>query len=185
MPLDGSKVKVGPGYLYGHLTVGAPEPVDLTTPWTTVDPGYFQFGYTDGGHQVNINPKFDAIAVEEELTPVRYEENLREIGMDFALAEMTARNLQIVHNGGTIVTGTGIVTFEPPVTGQVTRIVIGWQSLDNEERWVFRKCVQTGSIGIARKKSPNKATLPASFMCETPSGAVRPYKAIYDTRVAS
>lgn len=185
MALDGTKVKVGAGYLYFNTNLSSTEPTDLVTAWATVDAGWLQLGYTDGGSQANINPKFDPIDVEEELTPVRYEENMREIGMDFALAEMTARNLQIVHNGGTLVTGTGIVTFEPPVTGSVTRIKLGWQSLDNEERWVFRQCVQTGSIAINRKKSPNKATLPASFRCETPNGATRPFKAIFASRVAS
>lgn len=174
---DPTKVKVGPGLLYFGPT-DATEPVDLTTPWATVDADWVPVGYTEEGHEATVEPKFEPIEVAEELTPIRYDETSREITVAFEAAQMTVDNIAKALNGGSIVTGTGIVTFEPPELGSVTRVKIGWESDDHEERWVFRQCVQTGAVKMSRKKAPDKATVPMEFMCEKPSGA-KPFKAIF------
>lgn len=175
---DPTKVKVGPGTLY-FGPVGAAEPTDLTTPWATVDPLWVPVGYTEEGHSATMTPTVEAIEVAEELTPVRYEETKREVGLGFAAAQMTVENIQKALNGGTITTGVGIVTFEPPELGVVTRIAIGWESQDGEERWVFRKCLQSGAVEIARRKAPAKATVPMQFNCEKPAANVQPFMAIF------
>lgn len=104
----------------------------------------------------------------------------------------TAFKLSLTPGGSAIVlTGDGsftglaevlsrVVTFEPPAIGTETRVMLGWESFDKQERWVFRKCFQTGNVETARKKAPDKALLPVEFSLETvPSLA--PFKAIIDS----
>jgi hypothetical protein len=73
-----------------------------------------------------------------------------------------------------------IVTFEPPAIGTETRVALGWEAFDKSERWVFRKCFQTGSVETARKKAPDKSLLPVEFSLETVTG-IAPFKAIIDS----
>ena len=43
-----------------------------------------------------------------------------------------------------------------------------------------RKCLQTGDVAIARRKAPDKATIPCSFMLEIVAGGGKPLTAIFD-----
>ncbi len=84
-------------------------------------------------------------------------------------------------NGGTVVTtGTGastVKTYEPPTdTATPTEIKIGWESFDGKERYVFRRCLQTGDVTVGRKKAPDKTLIPVTFRCmKTLTGAL-PFK---------
>lgn len=74
----------------------------------------------------------------------------------------------------------GLIVFEPPEAGEEVRVALGWESQDHTERWVWRKCVQTGNVEIARRKAPAKATIPCEFALEIVAGGVKPFKAIFD-----
>lgn len=175
-----TEVRVGPGRLY-IAAVGATEPTDLTTAWAAA---WTDLGYTEEGHVFNASPTFEPVTVAEEVDPISYQATGREMRVDFALAQVTAENLKRALNGGTVTTGTGIVTFEPPVPGAEVRCALGWQALDAKERWVWRKCMQTGEVSIARRKAPDKGTIPMSFMCEMVVGGGLPFKAIFDTTLS-
>jgi hypothetical protein len=175
-----TEVRVGPGRLYA-APVGSTEPTDLVTAWAAA---WVDLGYTEEGHVFSASPTFEPVTVAEEVDPIKYEATGREMRVDFALAQVTATNLSRALNGGTITTGTGIVTFEPPAVGAEVRVALGWQSLDNKERWVWRKCMQTGSVDIARRKAPDKGTVPMSFMCEIVAGGTAPFKAIFDATLS-
>lgn len=173
---DPTKIRVGPGRLL-VAAVGAAEPADLTTPWGVP---WTDLGYTDEGHSFAASPSFEPVEVAEEIDPIRYEPTGREMRVEFALAEMTAQNLSYALNGGDVTSGTGIVTFEPPDPGEEIRVALGWEARDGKERWVWRKCLQTGDIEIARRKAPDKALIPCSFMCEIVAGGAKPFVAIFD-----
>lgn len=172
-----SNVKVGPGIIY-IAPVGSTEPTDLITAW---DAAWVELGYTEAGHRFAYTPAYEPIDVAEELDPIRYESTGRQLSVGFSMAEMTARNLQIAFNGGTItpsgVAPNEIVTFEPPDLGAETRVAIGWESDDGNERWVYRKCLQTGTSEMARAKSPAKTVIAADFRLEVVSGT-KPFLAI-------
>lgn len=175
-----NNVKVGPGLLY-IAPVGVAEPVNLTTPWATVDANWVAIGYTEEGHEFSSEPNFEPIEVAEELNPIRYEENTKNEMLSFNAAEMTVTNLQRAFNGGTVTTISGtVVRYNPPAIGAAVRCAIGWESNDAEERWVFRKCVQAGNVTIARKKSPDKALIPMEFRLEVPTTGT-PWTSIIDT----
>lgn len=169
-------VKVGPGWLR-IAPVGTDEPDDLTTAW---DEAWVLLGYTEGGHRFAYTPSFDPIEVAEEIDPIRYEPSNRQLGVGFSMAEVTARNLQIAFNGGTITSvGTPAthVTFEPPDLGEETRVAIGWEAANANERWVYRKCLQTGTSELPRAKAPAKTVIPADFRLEVVQG-IKPFLAI-------
>ena len=97
--------------------------------------------------------------------------------------EITARAVQIALNGGTITaSGTGATSidkFEPLAFGVTeTRVMIGWQSDPGDERWVWRRCLQTGTVAIARQRGAAKGTIPVNFSLETPSGGAKPFMSI-------
>lgn len=178
---DPTKVRVGPGILK-VAPVGTAEPADLTTAWGVA---WVDLGYTEEGHTFSMSPSFEPVEVAEEIDPIRYEPGGREMSVEFALAEITALNLSRALNGGTLTTsGAGaaqITTFEPPNPGAEVRLALGWEALDKSERWIWRRCLQTGDVEIARRKAPDKATIPASFMLEIVAGGLKPFKAIFAT----
>lgn len=163
---DPTAVRVGPGVLY-IAPIGSTEPTDLVTAW---DAAWVELGYTDEGSSFTFENTFEDVMVAEEYEPVEVLQTARQINLSFAAAELTADNLQTAFNGGTITSGTGIVTFEPPAAGDSTPVMVGWEADDALERWVFRRCVQVGSVEIQRRKAPQKALIPMQFRATKPSG---------------
>lgn len=174
---------LGPGSLY-IAVLGTPEPADLTTPWATVSANWLQLGYTAEGSTFNYSVDSENVEVAEELDPVAVALTSRELSLAFALAEVTAKNLQRALNGGTITTGAGIVTFEPPDLGEELRTMLGWESEDHSERWIYRKCLQVGNMEMSRAKGAAKATIACDFKLERPTAA-KPFKAIMTTARAA
>jgi hypothetical protein len=170
---------LGPGKLY-IAVLGTPEipDNDLTTPWESVSVNWIPLGYTAEGSTFNYSVDSENVEVAEELDPVAVALTSREMNIDFALAEITARNLKVALNGGTITAGVGAVTFEPPALGEEVRTMLGWESEDGTERWIYRKCLQTGGMEMARQKGAAKATISCSFKLEKPTSGAAPFKAI-------
>lgn len=158
---------LGPGYLYlGPL--GTDEPTDLTTPWASVDPAWTELGYTNEGSEFTYELSSEPIEVAEELDPVAIALTGRNMGVNFALAQITATNLKVAMNGGTITSGTGIVHFEPPALGDEVNVMIGFESEDHSERWIYRQCMSQGQIGIPRRKGADKALINCEFLMTKP-----------------
>jgi hypothetical protein len=170
-------ISLGPGYLY-IAPLGTSEPTDLATAWASVAAAWVQLGYTDDGSSFTYEISSDSVEVAEELDPVKVALTGRSPKLSFALAEVTATNLKRALNGGTITSGTGIVTFEPPDLGSEVRTMIGFESEDHTERWVYRQCLQTGNLGMDRKKGSTKTTIACEFSLEKPPSAT-PFKAIF------
>lgn len=178
-----ANLALGPGSLYAAV-LGTPEPTDLTTPWATVSAAWIALGYTEEGSTFNYSVDSENVEVAEELDPIAVALTSRELSISFALAEITAANLKLALNGGTITSGTGIVTFEPPDLGEETRLMLGWESEDHTERWVYRKCLQVGGIEMSRAKGAAKATIGCEFKLERPAAA-KSFKAMLATARAA
>lgn len=254
------EIRLGAGALYVDRTRTAPEPADLTT---VLDPLWVGLGYTEEGSSFSVSISADGVEVAEELEPVLYPVSKREMKLTFALAQVTANNMQLAMNGGTVTAsdvttaigtatevaatdvitasathnlavgdrvkfgstqapvtagviyyviavpssttfkiattagGTSvdfvadgslgtvvkvadrIVTFDPPDLAQsITRVNFLWVSDTGAEAWIFRKCLQTGTVEMARKKTPTKTTIPMEFRVEKQFG-IKPYRAIF------
>ena len=179
---DPLAVRVGPGVLY-IAAIGSTEPTDLSSAW---DQAWTELGYTDQGSNFVFEQTFEDVLVAEELEPIATLQTARQININFALAEMTAANMQRALNGGTVSVNGSVTSFEPPAAGDYTRVMLGWEADDGFERWVFRNCIQVGSLDIPRRRAPEKSVLPMSFRANTPANddhgnAVKPFIAFFDT----
>lgn len=168
-------LSIGPGHLKIAASLSTTEPTDLAGAWAA---GWLDLGYTDDGSEFTVETKFEDVNVAEELDPAAILATARTITAAFALAEVTATNLKRVLNGGTITAGSGCVFYDPPVLGGEAYCMLGWESDAADERWIFRKAIQTDKVTVSRKKAPDKATFPASFRCIKPP-SLGPFRVIY------
>ncbi|TVQ65060.1 MAG: hypothetical protein EA379_00470 [Phycisphaerales bacterium] len=152
-------VRVDPGWLY-IAPLGSDEPDGYDGEWPE---DWVPLGYTDQGPEFVMEQTFERVRVAEEIDPVATMQTERNTTVNLAAAEITARNLQVALNGGTIEVADGTVTFEPPAPGETTYLMVGWDATDGLERWVFRRCVQTGNVTIPRRRAPDKAVIPMAF----------------------
>jgi hypothetical protein len=173
---DRTKIRIGPGRLLAAPVLTA-EPADLTAAFNVA---FLDLGYTEEGSVFTISPEFEDVEVAEEIDPIDILPTGRAMTVEFALAELTAINMQYVLNGGTITTGTGLKTFEPALASAApTYLALAWEDTlaAHKERYVWRRCIQTGDIEISRRKAPDKATLNASFRVALPASGP-PFKYI-------
>lgn len=162
----------GPGTLK-VAPLGTAEPATLAAAW---DGAWVDLGYTHEGHAFTFTTETEEIEVAEELLPVA-EVDVKQTGtVEFVLAEVTASNLERACNGGTIVSGGGFVTFEPPAPGSSNTRMYAWQATDNTERIVWRKLRNTGDMEIARRKGAEKAGIPMELKLLSPGSGIKPWK---------
>jgi hypothetical protein len=170
-------LSLGPGYLYAG-PLGTTEPSDLEAPWQQVSLGWIFLGYTDAGSEFDYALSTSPVNVAEELDPVVNATDGRTSTVTFVLAQLTATNLKLAMNGGVITQSTGVVTVEPPDLGTEVRTMLGFESEDHTERWVYRQCLQTGTMKIVRAKGANNATIATTFSLEKPATGSRLFKAL-------
>lgn len=165
-------ISLGPGTLKTAV-LGSLEPASLTAPW---DGAWVDLGYTHEGHTFTFATDVEEVEVAEELMPILYTSVKQTGTVEFMLAEITATNLSRALNGGTILTPGGYVTFEPPTLGQEVRRMYGWESTDAQERFVWRRCLNSGDVAIQRRKGSDKAGIPFSLNLEVPGVGIKPFK---------
>lgn len=166
-------ISLGPGTLKTAL-LGTPEPASLTAPW---DGGFIDLGYTFEGHAFKWTQETEEVEVAEELLPIDEIDTKQVGGVELILAEVTAFHFQLACNGGTILTPSGYVTFEPPLPGTVaTKRMYGFESTDGTERIVWRKVRNAGELEMSRKKGADKAGIPLSLKLLSPGTGIPPWK---------
>jgi hypothetical protein len=173
---DPDAVVLGPGLLYvGPVT--AADPTDADTALPTTD--YRPVGYTEEGSSFAYETSTEDVTVAEENDPVRTIPTGTTSTLSFSMAEMTWQNLLLALNAGSSVAATpptAPTLIEPVEQGSEQRVKLIWDS-DYGSRWIFRQCIQSGTLTIDRKKAPDKGLLPVEFKCEKPSGKA-PFAAI-------
>jgi hypothetical protein len=159
-------VRVGPGALYA-APLGTEEP-GPSGAWPSA---WVPLGLTTDGSTDTLDRATADVVAAELFEPVATYTTSQTETVAFTLLNLTARNLQMALNGG-LVTPTaaaGFVEVEQPEPGMEQRVMLGWDAADGKERSFWRKCVQTGSIAIARQKAPNASTVPCAFRAEVPA----------------
>lgn len=173
VPIDA--LALGPGYLYAApLLTALPTNTVAGSVFTDVWPvAWILLGATDKGSEFSYELSTDEVEVAEFLDPVAYTSTKRSSGLAFDMVQISATNMKRAFNGGTIVsTGSGATLLSkltPPDVGAEVRTMIGWESQDNTERLVGYQCLQTGKIGVGRRKGSDKATLGMDFKFEKPA----------------
>lgn len=158
-----------PGKLF-IAALGTTEPTTVTAAWPA---GWVPLGYTDEGSAFNYELSKDNVEVAEELDILARVTTGRDASVEFALAEITKRNLTIAFNGG-IVLGDGLAwTIEPPDLGSEASVMLGWDAMptvgSNDLRIIFRQCSNGGSLGLENRKGATKSTLAMNFQLEKPA----------------
>jgi hypothetical protein len=147
-------ISLGAGKLK-YAPLGTTEPSDLVTAWVS---GWVDLGYTHDGNQFSYALDTDKVEVAEELDPLQIVPTGRAIQVKFILAEITASNLKRALNGGTITTGSGFVTFDPPTITGAVRAMYGWESDDLQERWIFRQCLSRSTVRRAPTRPGSRSS---------------------------
>jgi hypothetical protein len=171
-------ISLGPGYLWWSL-LGTTEPVDLVTPWFEVDNSWVKIGYTKQGSEFDYQLSTGAVEVAEELDAIKMAPTGRTSSVTFEMAQLTATNLSIAMNGGTIADENGLVVFEPPDLGEEQRAMLGFEAEDHTERWVWRQAIMDGALKIARQKGNTNATMACQFSLERPQSGAKLFKALF------
>lgn len=169
-----ANVRYGAGTLY-IAALGSTEPTSISTAW---DQAFIKLGFTEAGSTFTYTPAVTALDVAETYDIIKNIVTGRTMKLAFSLAEMTYTHLVAALNGGVVAAPGGNVTFEPPDLGSEVRVMFGWDSLDLQERWIFRQCFQTGAVAIARQKTA-KYLLPVDFTLEAPATGLKPFKAFF------
>jgi hypothetical protein len=175
---NAAAAQVGPGTLY-WAPLGTAEP---TAPTATLDAAWLQIGFTETGSQFVVNRTVTDLLVAEQLDPIKVVTTARSITAEFNLAEMTAKHLQMVMNGGTLATSGSYTTFTPAATGAETRAMLLWISDDTQEMWLFRQVIQVGTITRQNRKGA-LATFTAQFRAEIPASNAAPFESWFLTSV--
>ncbi|HEY5055471.1 MAG TPA: hypothetical protein VII58_04880 [Acidobacteriaceae bacterium] len=163
---DPLTVSVGSGTIY-YAAIGTAEPATLTGAWVS---GWINVGYTEKGTTFTRGVTATDIDVAEEFYSIGEVITGYTGTIDFALSQMTAENMSIAFNGGTITTNIVDVYFDPPAAGAEVYAMLGWQSNDGTERYIWRKVIQTGATATSRQKVLPQALIPVSFkMFKPPS----------------
>jgi hypothetical protein len=172
-----------PGFLF-WAPIGTAEPTHAVTASVFSDAWagtWIRLGATEEGSAFNWQTSFDPVTVAELLDPVKYVTTGRTGSVVFALDDFHSNNVKRAINGGTLTTtgttGTTMTTLTPPALGAEVRCMLGWESQDGTERFIFYQCINTGQLSIARRKGSDNANLAIEFQLEVPA-AGQPWKYI-------
>lgn len=158
-------VQLGPGLLY-VAPLGTAEPTSASA---ALSSAWREVGYTEEGSAFTYEITSEAINVAEEFDPIRYATTGRAASIAFQMAEITRRNLALALNAGANAADDGS-SFEPPAPNTELRVMIIHEPDEPASRWLFRQCLQTDAVEIARRKAPDKALIPVTFRLEKPTG---------------
>jgi hypothetical protein len=112
----------------------------------------------------------DAVEAAEYVDPLLNVITGRTVTAAMELYQIQLTNFKRVFNGGTLATtGSGttlLSTYTLPGIGAEVRCQIGWEANDGTERWWAMSAINTGSVGIQRKKGADNASLPVTWTME-------------------
>jgi len=173
---DAANISTGPGILW-QAPLATVEPVDHAVVWPS---GWVRIGYSAEGHQASIALTIANVEVAELFEPVKRVTTGRDIRVGFAMAEITLSKLKLGLNGGLVTPMAGAPSpgswLEPPAVGAEVRTMLGWDSEDGQERIIWRKCIQAGTLTTPRRKGADFARFPVEFALETPAGGLAPFR---------
>ncbi|MEU1761672.1 hypothetical protein [Micromonospora sp. NPDC005652] len=177
------QIKTGPGIIR-YAPLGTTIPTfsatanKITGTWTS----WLDVGATDGGMTYAESADTADITVAESLYPVRIVTTGKTGTVSFTMNHLSDLNWKLAMNGGTITTtGTGATklnTYVPPLVGAEVRVMLAFQSLEDDEVIVWPQVFNTGSVEVERGTYETKAGLPVEFSVELPDPLIMttPYK---------
>lgn len=177
------QIRTGPGKIY-YAPLGTAIPTftaaasKISGAWTT----WIEVGATEGGMTYTEDTSVESIRVAESAYPVKRVTTEKDGSISFSMAHISDLNWKLAANGGTVATsGTGATklnTFIPPLIGSELRVMLGFQSADDDEVLIWPQVFNGGSMEIVRGSLETMAVIPVEFGVELPDPVVltTPYK---------
>lgn len=178
-----AQIKTGPGKIY-YAPLGTAIPAftaalsKIVGAWTS----WLEVGGTEGGLTYNESTSTEQIRVAESAYPVKIVTTEKAGSIAFSMAHLNDLNWKLAMNGGTIVstgaTTTKLNTYVPPLVGSEVRVMLGFQSVDDDEVLIWPQVFNGGSVEVVRGTLESMAAIPVEFGAELPDPAVltTPYK---------
>lgn len=176
-------IKTGPGLIrYAPLGTAIPTVTAVASKVVATWTSWVSVGSTEEGLTYSESTDTEDISVAESPYPVKVVTTGKSGTVEFGMAQVDTLNWKLANNGGTIVTTgtttTKLDTFIPPLVGSEVRIMLAFQSQDDDEIIIWPQCFNSGGFEAARASISTKHLLPVSFAVELPDPAVltTPYK---------
>jgi hypothetical protein len=177
------QIKTGPGIIrYAPLATVIPTFTaaanKLTGTWTN----WLEVGATDEGLSYSESTDTEDVRVAESLYAIRTQTTGKTASVSLSMSHISDLNWKLASNGGTLtVSGTGATkmsVYVPPLAGSEVRVMLGFQSLDDDEVIIWPQVFNTGGFETARAGFADKHVLPVTFSVELPDPAVMttPYR---------
>lgn len=177
------QIRTGPGLIrYAPLGTTIPAVTAAASKVVATWTNWLEVGATEEGLTYSESTDTEKIRVAESVYPVKTVTTGKEGTIAFSMAHLNDLNWKLAMNGGTIVstgsTTTKLNTYVPPLIGQEVRVMLAFQSADDDEIIVWPQVFNGGSIEVVRGTLETMAALPVEFSAELPDPAVlsTPYK---------
>jgi hypothetical protein len=168
---DPEQVQIGAGSLY-VAAIGTTDPANIAAV-TGASATFREVGWTEDGSAISFTTTNEKIFVEEEFYPVKTAVTEVVATIAFVMAQSTRRNLALALNAGHNEANDDTL-LEPPNPGEELRVKL-IHVTDAGAMYIFRRCLQTGTIELGNQKAPDYKKIPVTFDLEKPAGAVKPW----------
>jgi hypothetical protein len=181
-PITPAAVKTGPGRLrYAPLGTTIPTIVPTASKYTAIAwTSWVDSGSSDAGITYIESTETAEIKVAESVYPIRVVTTGKSSRIAGVLNEITDVNWKFVNNGGTATVtgsaGTKQTEYSPPTAGNEVRVMLAFQSYEDDEIIVWPQVFQVGSLEVVRGTLETKAGLSFEFSAEQNSVYTTPYK---------
>lgn len=169
--------RYGPGKIYA-APFGTAVPTSLSS---TLDPAFILLGNTVDGSTFTYQIQTADLMIEESYVATAVAATGVTETLAFNLADYTANHLNAAFNNGIVASPSGNASVTAPALNNETRLSIVWVSDDGLERWYWRKCINTGSVALARRKAPNVTTIAFNMRVEDPLGGLTRWDGFLDS----
>ncbi len=160
---DTDLVQAGVGTLYvADLGTAVP-----TSASGTIPNGWREIGYTDTGATIGTETETEEIEVAEEASPIRTVVIKISGTLEFAMAQVTAKNLALALNLGANVSDSS-TSIAPPEAGEDVSVMLMLDSAQGA-RWIFYSGKNSGGLSLERVKT-GKTLIPVTFSIEKVTG---------------
>ena len=179
MGVNVTNLILGPATLYTGV-FGSAEPLDSQVTGTPATSAWSDAGGTLGGLKLSINQTYTALQVDQVVDFVGRRLTARDIQVITQLAEPTLQNLQMVLNGGTVVTAAGQNTYDPATALSATQplynalIFDGWGPNQFRRRVFVRKVLSMAAVDLEYAEA-TQAAYPVTFGAHYVSASITPF----------
>ena len=177
------KFKTGPGLIrYAPLLTAIPTFTAAASKVTATWTSWVAVGSTDEGLTYSESTDTEEVRAAESAYPIKVVTTGKTGSVAFSMNEIDDLNWKLATNGGTITTSGAAATklnvFVPPLVGAEVRVMLAFESADQDEVIIWPQVFNGGGFETARSTLAAKHLLPVSFGVELPDPAVMttPYK---------